>query len=350
MTYKSYDNLPPITYKDTFGNKSPETQKLIQEALQILLCLRIPIDEMTPRQKEKTAMALLAVGDVKKSSEWKKIKDSRKPYAPTTRKIIDFYNRYLEEDLSSGSYDDVRRKDLKYMLVCEIVRQSSPEANSNDPTRGYQINPEYARIIRNYGQTDWFEQVESFNKSHKSYEERVASSRNIPMLSVTTPDGRPFELKDGEHNAIQKAIIEEFLPRFGYDAEVLYCGDTNNKYGIIYEKDRLKSIGFRDLKGNTLPDVVAYSRDKDWVFLIEAYHSSNPITPLRKYSLLESLGCSANKVVFVTAFENMQSYRSCPEDLAWETEVWIATVPEHLIHLDGGRFLGPYSDEASQQQ
>ena len=29
-------------------------------------------------------------------------------------------------------------------------------------------------------------------------------------------------------------------------------------------------------------------------------------------------------------------------EIAWETEVWIADAPEHLIHFNGECFLGPY--------
>jgi hypothetical protein len=29
-------------------------------------------------------------------------------------------------------------------------------------------------------------------------------------------------------------------------------------------------------------------------------------------------------------------------DIAWETEVWVADAPSHLIHFNGERFLGPY--------
>lgn len=42
----------------------------------------------------------------------------------------------------------------------------------------------------------------------------------------------------------------------------------------------------------------------------------------------------------------MSSYKNCQEELAWETEVWIATEPDHMIHRDGERFLGPYSYSA----
>ncbi|MFS2517149.1 MULTISPECIES: BsuBI/PstI family type II restriction endonuclease [Parabacteroides] len=28
-------------------------------------------------------------------------------------------------------------------------------------------------------------------------------------------------------------------------------------------------------------------------------------------------------------------------DIAWETEVWIAENPGHMIHFNGDRFIGP---------
>lgn len=28
--------------------------------------------------------------------------------------------------------------------------------------------------------------------------------------------------------------------------------------------------------------------------------------------------------------------------ISWETEVWIADSPDHMIHFNGSQFLGPY--------
>lgn len=343
----NYNSLPEISSK-TFLEKKESIQKVIREALQIIMALGIPTDDLTMRQKEKMAMAFLAVGDVHSSTGWKKIKDSNNNYAVTTREIIDYHNTHFEEHISRGSYDDIRRKDLARLVLANIVVNSKPGSNNSNPTRGYRINNEYSRIIRNYGQTDWFAQVESFNKMHPTYVDRISTKRDIPLLTVRTPDGKKIQLKDGEHNAIQKQIIEEFLPRFGHGAVLLYCGDSDNKYGLIHEVDKLAEIGFNDLKQSILPDVVAYSPEKDWIFLIEAYHTSNPITPQRKMELQQELGSNANRVVFVTAFENNSVYKNCPEELAWETEVWIATEPDHMIHRNGFRFMGPYDTKVKR--
>ena len=334
---------PTINYNKTFNKKSKPIQNLILEALYIISSLGIPIDGMGERQKEKTAMALLAVGDIKSSKDWKKIKTSHDDYSLTTRDIIEFHNKYLEEHISSGSYDDIRRKDLKPLVLAEIVVKSKENSNNSDPTRGYKVNIVYARIIKNFGQPDWEQQVKRFNASHKTLAEKLSAVRPMEMLSVTTQDGKKIELVDGEHNFIQKEIIESLLPRYGNNATVLYCGDANNKYGVIYEKEAMEKLGFNDLKQGILPDIVAYSAEKDWIYLIEAYHTSNPITPERKMQLMQMLGENKTKAVFITAFENITAYKSCPEELAWETEVWIATDPDHMIHRNGKRFMGPYT-------
>lgn len=335
-------------YKKGFSEKSPETQTLIREALHIVNTLGIPTDDLTDIRKEKIAMALLAVGDVKSSKEWSKIKDANKAYAVTTKQMISFYNQYLEDSTSMGSYDYVLRHGLKRLLIAGIVVQSKPDSNLSDSTRGYKISVEYSKIIRTYKQKDWEQQVSIFNRSHKTYAERLAQKRDIPKITVRTADGHEFQLKDGEHNLIQQQIIQEFLPRFGCNAKILYCGDSDNKYGIINETDTMTTLGISDISQGKLPDIVAYSETREWIFLIEAYHSSNPITAERKYELEQMMGSAATKCVFVTAFSNYEAYHACPEDIAWETEVWIATEPDHMIHRNGHRFMGPYSQKVKR--
>ena len=188
------DELPIIEYR-TFKSKSEQVQRLIRQALHIMQALGLPIDEYTDRKKEKAAMALLAVADVKKSSEWKKMKSANDDYSVTTKEIIEFDNKYLEDNISPGSYDYVLRDDLKQLLISEIVVKSKPGANISNPTRGYKIAVEYAKLIRNYGQPDWDEQVATFNRMHPTYQERLTPSRNIPLIPVRTPDGNSFLLK-----------------------------------------------------------------------------------------------------------------------------------------------------------
>ena len=188
MKYAGYDNLPVLDCPKSFNTKNPKIQKLIQESLQILSCLGIPIDEVTERKREKMAMAFLAVGNVKASTDWKRIKDSNSDYSVTTKEIIDFDNANLADNISRGSYDYVLRDDLKFLLLADIVVKSKPMANTSNPTRGYKISAEYSRIIKNYGQSDWFKQVETFNAAHPTYEEKISQKRNLPKIKVTAPN------------------------------------------------------------------------------------------------------------------------------------------------------------------
>ena len=101
-------------------------------------------------------------------------------------------------------------------------------------------------------------------------------------------------------------------------------------------------MNFFELSHDKLPDVVAYSADRNWLFLIEAVTTANPISELRRRTLLElSDGCTA-ALIFVTAFPNRTVYRKFSADIAWETEVWLADSPHHMIHLNGDKFMGPY--------
>lgn len=216
-------NLPELITRKQKGKKSFQekdlaVQTLIREALFIIDQLGIPLEGLTGRDKEKLAMALLAAGDVKTSKEWRKVKSTNSGYSITTKQCVEFYNTYLEENMSKGSYDYVLRDGFSKLLIGGIVERSKPESNLSDVTRGYRISTKYARIISKFGQKDWEKQVEIFNKTHKTYRERLAQTRNIPMINVKMPDGKEFQLKDGEHNLIQQQVITEFLPRFGYGA------------------------------------------------------------------------------------------------------------------------------------
>ncbi len=163
----------------------------------------------------------------------------------------------------------------------------------------------------------------------------------VQLLVPITIGSTELHFGPGEHNELQKAIIESFLPQFGYGSEVLYVGDTEDKL-LYLEQDRLVDIGFFELSHDKLPDVLAYSKEKNWLFLIEAVYSANPITELRKRALEKLTSVCTADIVYVSAFLTRAAFRKFAKDIAWETEVWIAESPHHLIHFNGDKFLGPH--------
>jgi len=340
MNQKKYIN--PKKSK-TFAAKKPKVQELINHTLFILENFGIPC-EGTPRRLERMAIALLAVADIKTTNEIKSAKDLDNDYSLKTRAIIEYVNKHFQENISSGSYDDIRRKDLKLLVVGGIVLQSSPNSATNDSTRGYGLNPLYANLLRQYFNKNWVQTVKTSLEGIEPIAEKLKRKRNIKKIPVNLPSGKKLKFSIGLHNDLQKSIIEDFLPRYGYNANVLYVGDTADKY-LHLDKDTLSQLNFFDISHEELPDVIAYSEERNWLYLIEAVHSSGAINELRLLQLQKlTKDCKAD-IIYITAFLDKPTFRKFIADIAWETEVWIANNPDHLIHFNGDKFLGPYKRE-----
>jgi len=214
------------------------------------------------------------------------------------------------ETISDGSYDDVRRKDLLLPYLSGMIITDDPAKDTNDGTRRYALNPEFSPLVKCFGTLDWDTLAAGFAKEHGTLADRLSRPRHIQRVPIILPSGVELSFLGGPHNRLQKAIIEELLPRFGHGAEVLYVGDTAEKF-----------------------------------HLIEAVHSANPISRERLLVLSQVLKeCTAN-AVYVTAFLDKAVFRKFAPDIAWETEVWIASDPDHLIHFNGDKFFGPHIDD-----
>ena len=322
----------------TKSKKSKPVQKIINEALEILDSVGIPLNTKTERAMEKMAVCFLAVAAVKK--DWSKAIENANL---KSRDIIKIINENFEENISPGSYDDIRRKDLKLLILADIVINSGVNKRSatNDPTRGYALHPDFKNLIVKYKTTDWKASLKKFNGEKPSLAEILSRKRNLEQIPVKLPSGKPLVLSLGEHNVLQKEIIEQFLPRFGSDCSVLYIGDTSNK-SLHMETEELMKLNFFELSHDELPDIIAYSEEKNWLYLIEAVHSSGPMSEIRVHQLKKLLKESKVELIFVTAFLNRAEFRKWVMDVAWETEVWIADNPDHMIHFNGHKFLGAY--------
>lgn len=319
--------------------KSPAIVKIISEAIDILTALGIPVDNETERRRERIAMAFLAVAGV--TEHWAQATDE---HLLKTRDIIEFYNQHFEENISRGSYDDIRRKDLEHIVISGIVlnQSSNPNAATNDPTRGYSLSPEISQLICHYGTRKWHDLLRIYLENKTTLKEKLERKRSLEKISVRFSNGRELTLSAGQHNLLQKQIIEEFLPRYGKNSQILYLGDTTQKQ--LYCNDiQLRQLQFFELSHETLPDIIAYDSKSNWLYVIEAVHSSGVIDELRLLKLQElTKNCTA-EIIYITAFLNRTEFRKWAGQIAWETEVWIADNPDHLIHFNGHKFLGTYS-------
>ena len=319
-------------------NKSPHVKKLIMSMLDVLEKVGIPIESVGDQTKVRIAEAVLAVAGIKNSFA-EALSSDDKTFL-TTRKIIDFENEYLEGNYSSGSYDDIRRSHLILLTTAGYIVNSSQldVQSTNNPTRGYALSPIFANLLRSYGTKNWKKNLEDFKQKNEELKEQLAHKRELERIPVTLPSGVEVRLSTGEHNELQREIIQQFLPRFGFGSEVLYLGDTTDKF-LYRNEEKLKDIKFFELEHEELPDIVAYSNEKNLLFLIEAVHSFGQMDEIRVKKLKEKLSDCTTQLVFISAFENKKVFRKFSDDIAWESEVWIADNPDHMIHFNGYKFL-----------
>ena len=318
-------------------------EKLVSEALEVLQAFGVPLTGLTPRRQQKMAKAFLAVAGLRPGYTWSNTQDNHQGHRLQSRQVIAFMNAHLGESIADSSYDDIRRKDLILPVEAMIVLKSAtnPDANTNDGTRGYAVAPQAAQVMRLFGTPGWTLACAAFLKGKSTLSSQLSRDRQLAHVPIKLDAGTVLSVSPGAHNQLQKKVVEKFLPIYGFGAEVLCVGDTAKK-NLYLQQARLKELKFFELSHDKLPDVVAYSASKNWLYLIEVVTTANPIDELRRRTLAGlTKQCTAN-VIYVTAFPDRETYRRFAKDIAWETEVWIADAPEHMIHFNGDKFLGPY--------
>jgi hypothetical protein len=170
-----------------------------------------------------------------------------------------------------------------------------------------------------------------------------ARERDMRRIPVNLVNGREIRLSPGGQNALVKKIIDDFCPLFTPGGHVIYVGDTQTKWAY-FDSDALLALGVKIDTHGKMPDVVVHHVKKNWLVLIEAVTSHGPVNPKRRHELKELFAGSKVGLVYVTAFLDRHTMMKYLDDISWETEVWIAESPTHLIHFNGERFLGPYED------
>lgn len=325
------------------GDKREPVKRLILKMVDVFEQIGISLEGCSDRRLEMMAMTTLAVGGIKHS--FHEAKDVREGRAMKTRDIIEYINDNFGENVSRGSYDDIRRKYLIMQVEngCVISTSALQKKATNDPTRGYSLSPSFAKLLKAYGLRNWKDSLRTYYEERGLEQAKARELESKTSIEVVINEDVKLKFTAGEHNTLQKLIIEQFLPRFGMEAELLYVGDAADKF-LYVNNGVLEEIGFFRLAHEELPDVVAFSRKKNLLFLIEAVHSTGPMGGVRVGRLERQLKSCSAVPIFVSAFLNRKVFRRFLVDIAWETEVWLADEPEHLIHFNGYKFLEIHKD------
>ena len=299
----------------------------ITETRELLMTLGLP----KAQQSDICVLTILGMANIKPNTpwseatnEWLRIHD-----------IIGFANANFSVSYAENSRETFRKQALHHFRTAAIVEDNGKSTNS--PNYRWRLTKEFVDILQNIGITDV--PLKAFLKNHERLVDIYASKKIMEKMPVKI-NGHDFTFSPGPHNELQKAIIEEFAPRFAPNSECLYVGDTTEK-DLVKNVAKLRKLGFEITLHDKMPDVVLYREDKNWIYFVESVTSVGPMDPKRIVEIGQMTENVTSGMIFVTAFLNFKTFKKFSEKLAWETEVWIADMPDHMIHLNGDKFLGP---------
>ncbi len=307
----------------------------IQEALSILKALGLPKGQ----QNERSALTLLALIGLRPEMPWE---DAQAPLMGITP-IMEFISEHYGKQYAPNTREAIRRQTMHQFVEAGIAvpNPDDPGRPINSPKWCYQITPETLDLLHTFGTPRWKDTLQSYLQQRPKLAEQYAHQREMHMIPLQIGQDQEVLLSPGEHSQLIKAIVEQFGPRFAPGAQVLYIGDTRSKM-LVFNETAFNELGLSPDKHGKFPDVILYMPAKNWLFLIEAVTSHGPMNAKRHEELINLFADAKAALIFVTAFPDRRLLARHLAEISWETEVWIAESPSHLIHFDGERFLGPY--------
>lgn len=306
-----------------------------EEATEVLKSLGLP----KAQQNERSALTLLALANLAPRARWK---TTRRPLLRTVD-IMAFMRELYGKNYKPNTRETIRRQTLHQFEQARIVDRNPDEPNrpTNSGNTVYRLTDDAATVLRAFGTSKFDKAVADFIARFGSLQAAYRRRRDGNRIPLKMPDASTVFLSPGPHNLLQVAVVEEFGPRFAPGATLLYVGDTASKR-VVLDAHELTRLNIPITEHDKLPDIILYCPERNWLFLIEAVTSHGPVSPKRHHELEAMLKNSPAERVYVTAFLEAKAFRKYAGDIAWETEVWIAATPDHMIHFNGPKFLGPY--------
>lgn len=307
----------------------------IADALQVLGELGMP----RAQQNDRSALCLLALLDLKQGQSWEASKNPLVGITP----MMEFARDHYGKQYAPNTRETFRRQTMHQLVAAGIAlyNPDNPARPVNSPKAVYQIEPATLVLLRTFGTATWKKNLEAYLKDRKTLAARYAKAREMRKLPVKLATGETMRLSPGDHSELIKAIIEEFAPRFVPGGVLIYAGDTGEKWGY-FDEQLLAKLGVEVDGHGKMPDLMLYYPERGWLLLVESVTSHGPVDGKRHDELARLFAGSKAGLVYVTAFPSRAAMTRYLGEIAWETEVWVADAPSHLIHFNGARFLGPY--------
>lgn len=310
--------------------------KHIKAAHQIIISLGLP----RAQQNERSALSLLALLNLTPGKPWSKAGNPLVGITP----IMDWARKHYGKEYAPNTRETFRRQTMHQFCDAGVAlyNPDKPDRPVNSPKAVYQIEPTALKLLRSFGTPQWHDNLTAYLAKRETLIAKYAKEREQNRIPVEIAPGKEITLSPGEHSELIRAIIEDFAPRFAPGSLLVYAGDTGDKWGY-FDVALLAELGVDVDSHGKMPDVVLHFTEKNWLLLVESVTSHGPVDGKRHAELANLFAGSKAGLVYVTAFPNRTIMGRYLGEIAWETEVWVADAPSHLIHFNGVRFLGPYN-------
>lgn len=310
----------------------------IEAAQQIIVSFGLP----RAQQNERSALCLLALLNLTPGKAWS---DAENPLVGITP-IMDWAREHYGKEYAPNTRETFRRQTMHQFCDAgmALYNPDKPERPVNSPKAVYQIEPAALTLLRTFGTSRWHDCLAAYLAERETLVARYAMEREQNRIPVEIAPGQQITLSPGKHSELIRDIIKDFAPRFAPGSVLVYAGDTGDKWGY-FDAALLAGLGVDVDSHGKMPDVVLHYTAKNWLLLVESVTSHGPVDGKRHAELAKLFAGSSAGLVYVTAFPDRSIMGRYLGEIAWETEVWVADAPSHLIHFNGVRFLGPYQDD-----
>lgn len=307
----------------------------LTEARQILTDLGLPVAQTN----DGSGRVLLALANLDASRPWMA---STNP-SMGVRAIMDWMREHLDFQIAENSRESVRRKSLHQFVDAGLVilNEDDPSRPTNSSNNNYKLSTEALAVLKSFGTRRYKKILKNYLSGSPSLAKKYKAERKLSRIPVTLPNGLEISLGAGGQNVLIRAMLLDFCEYFVPGGEVLYIGDADSKL-LIFNKEKFHELGVELEEHGKLPDLVVYQESKNWLFLMEAASTHGPVDSKRQSELQKIFGNASAGLIYVSCFPDRSIMRKFIGELAWETEVWLASDPTHMIHLNGDRFMGPY--------
>ena len=309
-----------------------------EAAHQIIISLGLP----RAQQNERSALSLLALLNLTPGKAWAQAENPLVGITP----IMDWARAHYGKEYAPNTRETFRRQTMHQFCDAGVAlyNPDKPDRPVNSPKAVYQVEPAALKLLRSFGSDQWHDNLTTYLSERETLVAKYAMEREQNRIPVEIAPGKEITLSPGEHSELIRAIIEDFAPRFAPGSVLVYAGDTGDKWGY-FDAALLAELGVDVDSHGKMPDVVLHFVEKNWLLLVESVTSHGPVDGKRHAELAKLFVGSKAGLVYVTAFPNRSIMGRYLPEIAWETEVWVADAPSHLIHFNGVRFLGPYATE-----